>query len=277
VQGASPWEGVARVGRAAPRRGEPFTTVRYWRPTGCTVTRGALVDVGCSLSCPALPHGHPDMARVAARWTPSGLDLWCKAHSLTPSGLDLWRPPAATQQAGAGSRCHRQCKSLSCRPRSRGAPPAVLQEGVPPAGGRNRLLSEKGVAVASSSTSSAERLRCACRPWPCLLEETGSLLAEQGYLGNSPAAHPGCGLTCKSACAWHRGLQELCKAATSSQQYPKQSEVYRPERLLAKSKYKKTWLVKIKWFSVMTLGYDNEDDIDRMDRDIDISIDGRLR
>ena len=68
------------------------------------------------------------------------------------------------------------------------------------------------------SLCAGERLRCACRPWPCLLEEKGSLLAEQGDLRSSPPARPGCGLTCRTACAWHRRLQELCKAATPSQQ-----------------------------------------------------------
>ena len=36
-----------------------------------------------------------------------------------------------------------------------------------------------------------------------------------GDLRSSPAARPGCGL------AWHRRLQELCKAATPAQQHPK--------------------------------------------------------
>ena len=47
-----------------------------------------------------------------------------------------------------------------------------------------------------------EHLRC--EPWPCLLEEKGSLLAGQGYLRSSPPARPGCGVTlCKAVMPPH--------------------------------------------------------------------------
>ena len=47
-----------------------------------------------------------------------------------------------------------------------------------------------------------EHLRC--EPWPCLLEEKGSLLAEQGYPRSSPPARPGCGVTlCKAVMPPH--------------------------------------------------------------------------
>ena len=176
----------------------------------CTVPREALVDVGSSLPCSALSHGHPDMATVAAR--------------RTPSGLDLSRPPAKTHsrrapEAGATGSASR---SLAARARAGPLPP----------------LSETGVPAAASSTSSVEasrptslrrpalqqpapstpavaslargafalggRLRCACTPWPCLLEEKGSLLAGQGYLRSSPPARPGCGLIlCKAVMPPH--------------------------------------------------------------------------
>ena len=85
-----------------------------------TVPREALVDMGSSLTCSALSHGHPDMATVAAR--------------RTPSGLDLSRPPAKTHsrrapEAGATGSASR---SLAARARVGPLPP-FSREGVPPA------------------------------------------------------------------------------------------------------------------------------------------------
>ena len=104
-------------------------------------------------------------------------------------------------------------------------------------------LSEKGVPAAASSTSSVEASRPTSLRWPALQQPAPStpvvaslargafalgsasvVLAHPGHaflkrralcsgdLRSSPAARPGCGL------AWHRRLQELCKAATPSQQ-----------------------------------------------------------
>ena len=112
----------------------------------CTVPREALGDVGSSLPCSALSHGHPDMATVAAR--------------RTPSGLDLSRPPAKTHsrrapEAGATGSASR---SLAARARAGPLPP----------------LSETGVPAAASSTSSVEASRPTSLRWPALQQPAPS-------------------------------------------------------------------------------------------------------
>jgi hypothetical protein len=219
----------------------------------CAATRRALVDVGSSLRCSSLSHGHSDTARVAARWT--------------PSGLDLSRPPATTHSRWASEAGATGSASRSLAARAPAGPlPPFSWEGVPPAGGRRRLLSEKGVAVAASSTSSVEASRPTFLRRPALQQPAPSTRALSGGLlllaaaarGASclrpggrqagrtcPFAHPGHAFLKRSAlCLQNRAasaaarlptpavvslasplargptcrLQELSNAATSSQQ-----------------------------------------------------------